>query len=323
VTAREGDDRGRHERCDAAAAAALLRECLGGEARDVQPLAAGIFSRACAGTVDNRRYVVRLSDAPHAAEGFAKEAYAARTFGSPHLPIPRVIAAGQTAGGWYAISEYAPGARMDTLPVDARRAVLPALLDTLDAIGRADVSASRGYGAWHADGNADYPTWRAFLAAIAEDHADGFLRSWHALFRESFLERDLFDAVYRRMLYVSERLPEVRGLVHNDYWFINVIAEGERVTGVIDWANALYGDPLYDVARLSWGSTWPGWWYEDGAALLRSRYGALPGYDLRQVVYSYHVALDDLRYFAKAGLRAQYDFFRQRLLQLLDAPDPP
>lgn len=148
------------------------------------------------------------------------------------------------------------------------------------------------------------------------------MANWHALFHESFLERDLFAAVYRRMLRLAQQMPEERGLIHNDLWWFNIIAERERITGVIDWANALYGDPLYDIARISWGSACPGIWYDDGAALLRARFGALPAYDLRLACYACHIGLDDLRYFAKAGLRAEYDFFRTRLLALL-ADEPP
>jgi hygromycin-B 4-O-kinase len=108
--------------------------------------------------------------------------------------------------------------------------------------------------------------------------------------------------------------PEERGLIHNDYWFMNILAEGERITGVIDWANALYGDPLYEVARLAWGADWPGWWYADGAAVLRERYGAMPDYDVRIACYQYHLALEDLRFYAKTGRRAEYDWARGTLL---------
>jgi len=96
-------------------------------------------------------------------------------------------------------------------------------------------------------------------------------------------------------------IPEVRGLIHNDLWLQNVLADGARITGVIDWGNAFYGDPLYDVARLSWGADWPGWWYADGRALLVARHGALPGFATRLACYQCHLGLDDLRFYAKNG----------------------
>ena len=38
-------------------------------------------------------------------------------------------------------------------------------------------------------------------------------------------------------------------LIHFDYHPLNVLTDGERITGVIDWANAGAGDPRADVAR--------------------------------------------------------------------------
>jgi aminoglycoside phosphotransferase (APT) family kinase protein len=38
-------------------------------------------------------------------------------------------------------------------------------------------------------------------------------------------------------------------LLHLDYHPLNVLVEGERVTAVLDWANARGGDPRFDLAR--------------------------------------------------------------------------
>ena len=299
---------------DATLARDLLREQFADDADDVRPLAGGEFSRAFAFTAGGRAYVVRINAAAHAAEGFAKDDYARRRFASPALPIPRVVAVVRVADACLAISERAAGRTLHAHSPAERRALLPATLDTLDAIGRADVLASRGFGDWGADGNGRFASWRDYLAAVIEDQAEGYYRGWHALFRDTFLEREVYEVVYRRMLRLAERLPAARTLIHNDYWFENILADGERITGVIDWANALYGDPLYDVARLGWGSAWPGWWHDDGEALLCARYGAVPGYAERIACYECHGGLDDLRFYAKTGRRAEYQWARDRLL---------
>lgn len=43
--------------------------------------------------------------------------------------------------------------------------------------------------------------------------------------------------------------PRSDALLHLDYHASNVMTDGERVTGVLDWANALPGDPRADFAR--------------------------------------------------------------------------
>ena len=302
---------------DAARVHALLHEQFAGEVADVLPLPGGAFSRAFAFTAGGLAYVIRLSSAPQAAESFAKDDYAWRHFASPVLPIPRVVATGPTAGGHYAISERVPGRTLEEISPGERRPLLPATLDTLDAIARADVSASRGYGDWGDDGNGRFASWRDYLAAIVENEAEGFYRDWHALFRDDALERGVYEVVYRRMLQLVVHCPEERALLHNDYWFENILADGGRVTGVIDWGNALYGDPLYDVARLAWGSDWPGWWFDGGAAVLHARYGAAPRYAERIACYQCHIGLDDLRYYAKTGRRPFYEWARDKLLALV------
>lgn len=292
-----------------------------GAVTDLTPLTGGFFSRAFAFVADGQPLVVRLNTAPFAEEGFAKDEHAWRHFASPALPIPRIVARGRDGAHWFAISERVPGRTLADLPPEERRVLLPATLDTLDAILGAPLRGSRGYGDWDADGQGRYARWADYLARVIEDEPEGYYAGWHALFRQSFLERDLYEAVYRRMLALLARCPEERALLHNDYWFENVLADGDRISGVIDWANALYGDPLYDVARLAWGAELPGWWFEGGAAAVHARYGALPDYAVRLACCQCHIALDDLRFYAKNDKRAEYDWARGRLLALLaDGP---
>ncbi len=299
----------------------LLRASFAPDAEVARPLYGGFFSRAFAFTAGGQLYVLRLSVAPQAAESFAKDAYAGRHFASSALHIPEVFLVGTTdvAEEQFAISALVPGRTLEDADPSARRRALPGLLDTLDAIGRVEVGESRGFGMWGETGDAPFATWAAFLAAADRDETKGYYRGWHTLFA-GMLERDLYDSVYRRLRQLLIHVPEVRGLIHNDFWFQNILADDEQITGVIDWGNALYGDLLYDVARLSWAADWPGWWYEDGATILVARYGALPGFATRLACYQCHIGLDDLRFYAKNGQGEDYGRARERLLALIAGP---
>lgn len=299
----------------------LLLSRFADDVGDVERLAGGVFSRAYAFTSGGREYVVRVNSAVHGAEGFAKDDYAARHFASPALPIPRVLMIGTTADerAWFAISERVGGRTLQECSPDEARAALPALLEAVDSIGRADVSASHRYGDWGDDGEGKFASWHAYLSAIMRDEPEGYFRNWHALFQNSFLEREVYEAVYRYMLWLAEHCPEERALIHNDLWLdaSNLLVEDGQVAGVIDWANALYGDPLYEVARIVWGTGWPGWWENADVARLRDRYSSVPGFDLRIACYQCHIGLDDLRYLAKNGRRPDYEIARDRLLDLI------
>jgi hygromycin-B 4-O-kinase len=300
----------------------VLTKHLESDADEVHLLSGGYFSRAYSCTSGGSDYVVRLNTAPHAFESFAKDDYAWRHFASETLPIPRIIAIGQTSAGWYAISEKVPGRTLDASSQDARRHVHSALLDTLDAIGRSDVSGSRGYGSWDGNGDATFASWHAFLTAINEDHSSGYYEHWHGLFSGPILERDLFDAVHRRMTHLAASCPESRALIHYDYQFENILTDGKQVTGVIDWANAMYGDSLYDVAWLYWLAAHPGWWFDNDASHLTERYGMLPDFTNRIACYQCHIGLDHLRFYAKNNNRAAYDFCKQWLLTVVGTNPP-
>jgi aminoglycoside phosphotransferase (APT) family kinase protein len=43
--------------------------------------------------------------------------------------------------------------------------------------------------------------------------------------------------------------PRMDALLHGDYHPLNVMADGARIAGVLDWPNALAGDPRADLAR--------------------------------------------------------------------------
>jgi hygromycin-B 4-O-kinase len=47
-----------------------------------------------------------------------------------------------------------------------------------------------------------------------------------------------------------------RALVHGDFGSNNVLAENGRITGVIDWSEAMVGDTLYDTANLFFWRPW-------------------------------------------------------------------
>ena len=283
---------------------------------DLRPLVGGEFSRAFAFDAAEGAFVIRVNDSPHAAESFAKDERAARQFAGPRLPIPRVVARGEEAGLHFCIGERAAGDRAELIPSAERHAFFPALLGTLDAIAGADLGDTRGYGNWGADGDGEAASWRAFLMAVAANRAEGYYRDWHALFRDSFLDRDLFDALYRRMLHLATSCPEERRLIHCDLHFDNILAAGRQITGVIDWGNACYGDPLYDVAWLrrvnALGETFV------DPALLDGRYGAAPHYHERIACYELALGLDDLRFYAKTGRREEYGAIRAILLTLLN-----
>lgn len=63
--------------------------------------------------------------------------------------------------------------------------------------------------------------------------------------------RAAVDAAFRRFAERANELPEA--VIHGDFGTGNILAEGSRITGVIDFAGCGLGDPAYDFASLAAG----------------------------------------------------------------------
>jgi hygromycin-B 4-O-kinase len=57
---------------------------------------------------------------------------------------------------------------------------------------------------------------------------------------------------------LPDLLPEERCLLHGDFGFSNALTEDGRLSGILDWGLSLYGDPIYDLARMNfWAEAMP------------------------------------------------------------------
>lgn len=185
----------------------------------------GEESQAYAAVADGQRIVLRINSR---REGFDKDACVAELW--PAICAPKVMAIERLSDAWLCISERVPGVTLQALGRAAESCGQEVLL-VLDSIAASDVSRIAGYGPFSASGIGIFPSWQAFVVAV-----DG----------PSDLVRLVCEYQY----------GERRALVHGDFGSNNVLAENGRVTGVIDWSEALIGDPLYDIANLLFWRPW-------------------------------------------------------------------
>jgi aminoglycoside phosphotransferase (APT) family kinase protein len=106
------------------------------------------------------------------------------------------------------------------------------------------------------------------LMKLHRIHGDGFgllggvlLPTWTELLMDQvgsldgLVDAGLLPADQRERLVevVAVRTPEPESpvLLHGDLHPRHVYAAGDVLTGIIDWGDAMYGDPLFDLARFS------------------------------------------------------------------------
>lgn len=286
--------------------AALLRAELGTAVRDLRLLKGGQLSRAYGFGTAEGEFVVRFN----ASEvGFRRDRYAAEHFASPELPIPRILATGRDEGMAFAISEFVPGGHLHMRSPEEYLRLLPQALDALDALHRIMPVGGAGYGHWRELERGPFGSWRGFLQTAIEEETEGFFAHWHRLFDETFLERDFYEANYRQMMELAAYCPEERRIVHGDFGFDNVLSDGARITGVLDWSTLSYGDFVWDIARIDFFSA-----KETVTALLHERYAATtPHFAERMACYRCWTALGALRFYAKANDRPAYEWTKRRI----------
>ncbi|OIS93665.1 phosphotransferase family protein [Brucella cytisi] len=219
-----------------------------GEVSDLTQITEGEESRAFSFRANGENYIVRINET---VNGFNKDAYAYQRFATAALPIPEVVALGELDNGHaYCVSRRALGVTLQDLTRTELPAVVGPVASVLEAIASSTIGTASGYGPFDSQGRGAYATWRDFLTAIANPHQ----YKWNTLRHQVDVNR--ICLLLNEVLYLAEQCPEVRQLVHGDFGSNNVLTDGHRITGVIDWSEAMVGDPLYDVANILFWRTW-------------------------------------------------------------------
>lgn len=305
---------------NAADVAALLTARLGPDISAVSPIGQGAWSRGYAFRRDGADYIVRFSTLD---EDFHKDRIAAG-YSSRDLPIPAVVEIGETDHGFFAISERASGGFLDDLDEAQMRRTLPALFAALDAARMVVLSASTGYGIWGADGNAPHPSWRAALLAVAEDRPGERTHGWRRRLTASATGSGPFDEVLARLDALIPDEAVKRHVIHSDLLNFNVLVEDGRISAVIDWGCAMYGDFLYDLAWFEFWAPWyPAWCKIDFRGEAAHHYAAVgldvPRFEERLTCCQIHIGLAAQVYNAFKGRWDALEETARRTLEVANA----
>lgn len=240
---------------------AWLAEVSGGEVLDWRRLTSGnsrtTFTADVRVNGDILPLVVRHDEGTGPVAGteltLEREAVVYRALEGRGLPVPRLHAQSATLRA-IAVT------RMPGTPDDPQRA-LPDLLGRLAELHRLPVAQLELPG---------------FARTAAAD-----LELWAVIARQKLSESD--ELVEFALDVLRERYPgepERVVLCHGDAGEGNFLADGERVTGLLDWEFSHLGDPHDDLAWITVRALMFGHEIEDFDRLVRERYGPVAGVTL-------------------------------------------
>jgi hygromycin-B 4-O-kinase len=271
----------------------------------------GESSQAFSFEQEDKEYILRVNR--HDAKGFNKDKYAHEHFSSEGILIPEIIEIGQMSNGnHYAISEKAQGKTIAEYSAEETESQVPTMLNVLDEIHAIDVSKTTGYGYWNPDSTGDFNSWNETILAVATDP----WRKWDELFANRSMEKDLYDILNAKLKELIEFCPEDKSLIHGDYGWENLLSDGKKVTGVIDWSESRYGDFIYDVA---WMTFWPSP-YNYGIAFdkhFEEKKVDIPNYKKRILCYQVYIALNSLGFYAYSNQKEKYQWAKDRITGLI------
>ncbi|SDW03241.1 aminoglycoside phosphotransferase family protein [Paenibacillus sp. CF384] len=208
----------------------------------------GEESQAFAIRFGGGEYILRIN---RSADGFHKDAFCYRHFASADLTIPEIVSIGTLADDYaYCISRRAPGVTLQDMNVSDRAAATESVMHVIEAMARTDITDTEGYGPFNAQGIGYFGNWHDFIMSITDESR----YDWDAI--RLFLCDFRIDSYLQVITANAPHCPEVRQLVHGDFGSNNLLTNNGLITGVIDWSEAMFGDPLYDIANIFFWRTW-------------------------------------------------------------------
>jgi hygromycin-B 4-O-kinase len=290
---------------DESDARTLLESCLGPGDMQISKMDGGELASMFRCVTDGEVAVLQLMDKTLSA-GLRNERRFAEQLRANGVPIREVLCDGWHKGDQYTVYREPQGRGLDGLGRDELEAALPAVFDILLGIAAVNIEGNSGFGWLDDQGNGPHETWLAHLENVGEEEPGMFYGNWHHMFEDTFLERDRFSRYLDLMREALGTVDAQRRLVHGSFGYDRVRVENGRVVAVLNWADARYGDTLFDIAYMSY------WWSDVDLVGLFEQHCAnrgiqYDGYGRRVRACKYFIALDGMRYFARTGNRRAYD----------------
>jgi hygromycin-B 4-O-kinase len=292
---------------DALLVTSFLQSHLHLQVSNVAQIGAGMFSQAFSFKLEQKEFVIRLNSY---FEDFQKDVFAYQHFSSK-LPIPKILEQGRFNQDYYfAIAERCMGNTLNALEEAAVRNLVPNLFEIWYMLQSFDVSPYSGWGLTNTAGDGCFASWKEYLLSF---YNQKFAFTWEQLFDRTCMEQEVYKLYFPVMREQVSFCSIDKHWVHGDFGFDNVMSCGNRITGILDWAESRLGDSIYDIAYLEfWSKNIP--YQELWQEWAESRKLCVWNFEERMQCYMIHIGLgglaiaairDDIEDYSKVKARMQ------------------
>ncbi|MEO6729098.1 MAG: aminoglycoside phosphotransferase family protein [Candidatus Dojkabacteria bacterium] len=210
---------------------------------NLDEIATGEFSQAYSFENSGSKFIIRFNS--NSDEGFKKE----DIIYSEHSEIPtaRIIDLGKYKEFNWSLTKAYNGLQLHKLDKDSLIKVLPSLFETMNIIHSTKVEFE-GFGLWGLDKKGKFNSFEEQLRNFIKfDKWESFANE-HKFFNLEFVNK-LKDEFEQLLKFISKE----KYFLHGDFGRTNIFAIDNKIEGIIDWSEAMYGDFLLD---LSWMAFW-------------------------------------------------------------------
>jgi len=263
----------------------------------VEPIGNGVTSKAYSFKIKNLEYVFRIAESQN---GYKKEESLFKLITYFDKTAPRIYKVGQIGKKFFSISKRCKGVMADKIDFNNPDKLMLNFVKKVYSYHTLSLKNTAGYGNINLDGIGLNNNWGEYILEQKQ-------------FVSEYWDKDYFDFCRSKIQTIIKKLPNTRSLIHGDLGFNNVLVDKNKITGIIDWNDAKFGDFVYDIAYVSFWSK-----RTDYSKLFYEYYKTQGGLDLnnfrtRMGCYSIHIGLNLLNFFAKINDKKMFDFVKLRL----------
>jgi len=193
-------------------------------------------------THDKGNLIAKCSDVP------VNDILAYKLINKLNLPTPKVYCNFKLQNYFILVLEKINFSLLTTVPDKEKFKYIPSMLINLKKIHKVK-SQKTGF----LNNLNKFKTWKDFLLAFFDGKIDYL--DWEEISERKGLSRKLVQYSVDKIINKIQNtkfLEKNYSLLHTDFNQRNLFVDpkSKKITGIIDWAEAMFGDPLYDFARV-------------------------------------------------------------------------